>query len=171
MNAMIPSAMIERELEILHQRLHEASAEESADDGGAEYRVWLGARRGFFLLKLAEYLGLRDMAVDDNLAWRQEVFRGQRSPDVQKNADQRRLFVTLLRVGEALQERAEYFSRHALPLDGERRNALDRCVENIRRELADWKPPVLSLSPALRMQQYSPEGAAKLQEILSQKDS
>ena len=117
MNAMIPSAMIEQELEILHQRLHEASAEESANDGGEEYRAWLEAKRRFFILKLAEYLGLHEMAEEANLTWRREVFRGQRSPDAQKDTAQRQLFVTLLRVGEALQERAEYFTRHALPLD------------------------------------------------------
>src|SRR5579864_3110410 len=112
MNAMIPGAMIDQELRRLGDDLEdeEKTGLPATNDKG--HTQSLAEKRGVFELRLAQYLGLFNLACRINKDWRLEVFRGETPPNEEMAAAMRGVFERWLNLNDYFRERLEYFERH-----------------------------------------------------------
>lgn len=81
-------------------------------------------------------------------AWRGQVFRGETPALDEENALMRQVLAAWLRPAPTVLQRLEFFERHAKPIKGGHPFRL-LCKEAAEK-LGTWKPPVLSVSKALR---------------------
>jgi hypothetical protein len=166
MNVMSPGAIIDQELRRLGDNLEGEARLGTTTADGKDGKQYLTEKRGIFELRLAQYLGLFTLTCHINKDWRLEVFRGETPPSDEIAAALRGVFERWLTLNDHFRQRLEYFEHHGPPL-GNHALHLRLYADEAHKLLHEWRAPGLSLSPALRVQRFSPEAAAKLQEILS----
>lgn len=167
MNATLPGAMIERELRGLRDSLAE---DERTDVPVREqtHRQASTENRGVFELRLAQYLGLFNLACRINKDWRSQVFRGEIPPSNEMAAAMRGVFEQWLSLSDHFRQRLEYFERHG-PTLGDQRLHLRLFSEEAAKLLREWHAPGLSMAVGLRTKQLSPEAAEKIKALLAER--
>lgn len=165
MNAMFPGAAIGEELRKIGEHLDEQPA---ATVGANGSRQSLTEKRGVFELRLAQYLGLFNLACRINKDWRSSVFRGEAPPSDELAAAMHGVFERWLSLYEHFHQCAVYFERHGPPF-GEQLLPLRLYYEEARNLLRDWYPPGLSMAVGPRTKKLSPEAAEKMKALLAER--
>jgi hypothetical protein len=165
MNAMVPGAAIDEELRHLGEHLDEQLSAAAVEANGS--RQSFDEKRGIFELRLGQYLGLFNLACRINKDWRTSVFRGETPPSDEMAAAMRGVFERWLSLNDHFRQRLEYFEHHG-PCLGDHALHLRLYADEARKLLQEWRAPSLSTAVGLRTIPLSPQGAAKIREMLAE---
>jgi hypothetical protein len=162
---------IDRELDQIRKqmRVDESEFSDVQAKEQAEYRRKMKEKAQHFLRLFEEYLGVYDLLLAANKAWRSRVFRGEEPFDLKVDSTLRNLFAVWNTLSDPMRQRAEYHVRHNL-CDDKLTPLVGKLVvnsDNARRVYLTWESPALSSSPALRTVKVPKDQITKARELFA----
>lgn len=103
---------------------------------------------------LAEGLGLYDWMTERSGDFRALVFHGLLVPDPQAAENEKRVFEQWLRTAAECEQQLVTFEERFVTVEGAVK--FRRALADVRRFLAEWHPPAVSLARGLRARRLTP---------------
>ncbi len=158
---------LDRDLETARREVSQIEREEAEQETRerVEYRQWIRRTEEKFRPALNLYLSVYPLIKDLDDAWRTGVFRGTENFDQDTERAVRSLFGLWAAYSDMFAEKGAFLIRHGCNFAAD----LDRISSHKREALEtlrSWEPPVVSLIPSLRETRLSPEGVAKVRDLL-----
>ncbi len=102
---------------------------------------------------LSEGLGLYDWMTERSQDFRCAVFHGLTPPDVQAAENEKRVFEQWLRTATGCEQHLLTFEAKFVTVEGAVK--FRQAVAHVRKFLAEWTPPAVSLARGLRVRRLS----------------